>query len=374
MINFWIVIGIVIGIILFTGISIKAWFYKFHDKFCPKIEKMDSNGKTQFKVLLEKLIYFKDRWFSQMLTTPKKWILFITLLLLVIGYTINVLSNLPFLRDILSFYAPFMDMLGIFFTGVTYIFSMIVGIFIYGDINNFIYNKNFGIFDKVINIIFNFLKYFLSYILPFIIIVSLIVSSAKSVTTTSEGDGCPSVSGNQIDPNIMNILFVIVFLLLLATYIVFNYLKCGELATFSQGKSFLFTLLVLIFVIIGNVFLVYFAIEYYTKLLTDTYLNTEYWIFFGCSILIYVVQTIRGETIKRIIYDVFGKFLNSFFIDMSNESKSIQAPKEVIATSAVPRGRMVRASSAPLPHIKPLLEPGGSFVQRGRGGSKKKKK
>ena len=54
--NFWIVIGIVIGIILFTGISIKGFFYARQKDWCPNIINIDKVAKNKFDLLMERII------------------------------------------------------------------------------------------------------------------------------------------------------------------------------------------------------------------------------------------------------------------------------------------------------------------------------
>lgn len=317
--NLWIIILICLVVLPLMGVSLKAILYSRQQDWCPKIAKFDKAIKTKFEFLMERIIKFKELWFSIIFKTPKKLILFITLLLLVIGYAIEFLrSNVPFLNDILSFYPAFMDFLGIFFAGVTYLFTMIVGIFIYGDINYLIHDEKCFFSDKLLNTFLTFLNYLLSYILPLIIIVSLISSSANSMRNESTNN-CSSAPGIQLDSNITNFLFLILTILLIATYVVFNHLNCPETGYLTQANSFLFTFLVLFIIIAGNLILVYFTIQNYTKLLTDTYLNIEYWILFGCSILIYLIQTIRGVNSKNLIENLFDKILTSLVTKCTNK-------------------------------------------------------
>jgi hypothetical protein len=270
---------------------------------------------------MERVSNFKELWFSIIFKTPKKCILIITLILLAIGYAMDFLTrNFGFLERPLSFYPGFMDFLGTFFAGVTYLFTMIIGVFIYGDINYLIHDKNCGPMNKFLNVFVRFVNYLLSYILPLIIIVSLISSSANSMS--NEGtNNCPGDLGIQLDSNITNFIFLIFTILLIATYVVFSHLKCQELGTFSQATSFLFTFFVLFGIIIGNLILVYFTIQNYTNYLTDLYNAEEqwgYWVLFGISILIYIIQTFRGVNSKNLIENLFDKLLKGVFTVCSN--------------------------------------------------------
>jgi len=303
------------------GISLKKILYKQQSKVCPKLASIDKTAKTKFEFLMERIINFKELWFSIIFKSPKKWILIITLILLAIGHGMDFLIRIfSFLEQPLSFYPGFMDFLGTFFAGVTYLFTMIIGVFIYGDINYLIHDKNCGPMDKFLNVFVRFVNYLLSYILPLIIIVSLISSTANSMS--NEGtNNCPGDLGIQLDSNITNFIFLIFTILLIATYVVFSHLKCQELGTFSQATSFLFTFFVLFGIIIGNLILVYFTIQNYTKYLTDLYNAEEkwgYWVLFGISILIYIIQTFRGVNSKNLIENLFDRLLNGVFTRCSN--------------------------------------------------------
>tara|TARA_A100001015_G_scaffold132578_1_gene147099 strand:+ start:1183 stop:2247 length:1065 start_codon:yes stop_codon:yes gene_type:complete len=353
--DFLIVISIVIGIIiLVAGISIKNFFYPRQKEWCPIIANHDKHIKYKFQLIMIKLKKLKKLWFNIIFKTPKLWIGSITIILVLIGHAMDFLTrNVRFLEKPLSFYPDFMDILSIFFTWVTYFFAMIVGLFIYGDVDNLIDNNNCNLFNKIVNLFFIFLKDLLSYILPLIIIVSLISSTANSIRNESIND-CPSVPGNQIDSNITNVLFIIVTMLLITSYIIFNYLKCGEITLLKEGSSFIITLVVLSFIIIGNVYLVYLTIQNYTKYLTDLSNAEEqwgYWVFFGISILIYYIQTYEGKLFKKSTDLLSGRILLSFFEKCNKD--------EVIYTT--------NTDVAPLPQT-------GSLEEKVRGGSKKKKK
>jgi hypothetical protein len=181
-------------------------------------------------------------------------------------------------------------------------------------------HNNCSLGDKVANIFLTFLNYLLCYILPLIIIVSLISSSANTINNEGSDD-CPSISGNQINPDIMNVLFIIVSLLIVASYIIFSHLKCSEITLLNQGNSFLYTLLILFFIIIGNVYLVYITIQNYTNTLTKLYEgspNWSYWLLLVVSILIYLILTYRGLDSKNLMEKLFDRFLKGFFDRCNN--------------------------------------------------------
>lgn len=322
--NYWIIIiAVILIILIITGFRLKKLLYTRQSDWCPKIGNLDEKSKNKFEFLMRNVIQLKELWFSKIFISPKKKIFFIILILVGIGYLITTINswNIQFLNDILSFYPAFMDMLGILFAGITYLFSMIIGIFVYGDVNYLIHDEECSFADKSLNVFFTFLNYLLSYILPLIIIVSLISSSANTATNESSDDLLSSIN-DQINPNITSFLIFIVFILLVAVYIIFSHLQCGELGIYTLKKSFIYTLLVLFLVIVGNILLVYFTIQNYTKLLINTHPNIGHWILLAFSILIYYILTIRGVNSKNLIENFFNNILKGIFDKCSN-SKTV---------------------------------------------------
>ena len=318
------------------------------NKFCTPIFEKDTAKTYELIRLIENVEEINKYWNIKQVVKFKMIVLKFTLFFVIIGLIIDKivefinwildcfgmgcdLANIDSLRNA---YSGFMEFINMFVLSISYVLTIVIGIYIFTFINTLIHNKKKCI---ILNSSLIIVEKLLVYLFPIIIIASIINSSAKGLAPPSN-DICDSLNTeDNTDYGIpdfikKNIRFIFVPLVIFAI-LYFLFFNCYT-HVFDKNKQNIYTLsttynlLIILQTVITSVIIFGFIYSKYSNVLISSYgLNFNYIVLLSMSSILYLIILKRPYGYEMIVSQII-KLLKGFFPkicsdDYKNQEKSL---------------------------------------------------